>query len=73
MEKVAVFVMTKTCIIISGVSGDLCSQSLDGAARTTAQLQMLPGEQGQEEAQVGSTEKLVRNFYQYVHAENANT
>lgn len=63
-------VMTKTCIIINGVSGDLCSLSLGGAAITTAQMQMLPGEQGQEEAQVRSSEKQVRNFHQYVCTTN---
>lgn len=59
-------VMTRTCIIISNVHGDLCSWSLDGAAKTTAQIQggqQLSGEQGQEEAQVNCTEKQVRHFH----------
>lgn len=44
----------------------LYSLSLDGAAITTARIQRghrLPGEQGQEEAQVKYTEKQVRHLH----------
>lgn len=44
----------------------LYSSSLDGAAITTARIQRgqrLPGEQGQEEAQVKYTEKQVRHLH----------
>lgn len=67
--------MTRTCIIIYNLHGDLRSQSLDSPAICSTQIQRgqrLPGEQGQEGAQVKCTGKQVRHFHQYVYTTSAD-
>lgn len=56
-------VMSRTCVIIDNVQKDLCTWSPDGTTAQKQSVKRLPGEQGQEEAQVTQ----VRHVHQYLH------
>lgn len=75
MEKVAVFggCNDQNLHIINGVHGYLCPWSLDAVTTKQVQLgQRLPGEQGQEEAQVKCPERQVGNLLRYLHTRNTH-